>query len=107
MYQWNHIPRRQFYCNLCDHHAGVPSTMTATILKKVTPHVPVAAPAVRPSQQMQQALVQLNLAAAKLLASFLPTSSGTADQSDGQGWRERLQDYYIGVMEHGRVLPSR
>ena len=94
-------------CNLCDHHAGVPSTVTATILEKVTPHVPVAAPAVRPSQQMQQALVQLNLAAAKLLASFLPTSRGMPDQDGGEGWRDRLQDYYIGVMEHGRVLPSR
>lgn len=87
--------------------AGVPSSVSASILKKVTPHVPVAAPAVKPAQQMQQALVQLNLAAAKLLATFLPSSSSTPDQRVDEGWRERLQEYYIGIMEHGRVLPSR
>ena len=56
---------------------------------------------------MQQALVQLNLAAAKLLASFLPSSRGPSEQQEEEGWRERLQEYYIGIMQHGRVLPSR
>ena len=88
-------------------HTGVPASLNVNILKKVTPHVPVAAPAVKPSQQMQQVLVQLNLAAAELLASFLPTSRGPTDQQDEEGWRERLQEYYIGIMQHGRVLPSR
>ena len=69
--------------------------------------MPAAAPAVKPSQQMQQALVQLNLAAATLLGGFLPLTRGANDQDEEEGWRERLQEYYIGVMEHGKVLPSR
>lgn len=67
--------------------------------------MPVSAPAVKPSAQMQQALVNLNLAAAKLLSRFLPRHSG--EEAEEEGWRDRLLDYYIGIMEAGQVLPSR
>lgn len=67
--------------------------------------MPVSAPAVKPSQQMQQALVRLNLAAAKLLSRFLPTRLNTEEEE--AGWRVRLLDYYVGIMEEGQVLPSR
>lgn len=54
---------------------------------------------------MQQALVHLNLAAAKLLSSFLPTRLAHAEEQE-EGWRARLLDYYVGIMEAGQVLPS-
>lgn len=72
----------------------------------MTPHVPVSAPAVQPSQQMQQALVNLNLVAAKLLSHFLPTREDAAEEEE-EGWRGRLLDYYTGIMEAGQLLPSR
>lgn len=68
--------------------------------------MPVSAPAVKPSQQMQQALVNLNLAAAKLLSHFLPTPEDAADDEE-EGWRGRLLDYYTGIMEAGQLLPFR
>ena len=54
---------------------------------------------------MQQALVRLNLAAAKLLSRFLPTRLNTGEEE--AGWKVRLLDYYVGIMEEGQVLPSR
>lgn len=90
----------------CCVHAGHKSSSVDAILKKVTPHVPVLAPAVKPSQQMQQALVTLNLAAAKLLSHFLPTQDDPAEEEE-EGWRARLLDYYTGIMEAGQLLPSR
>lgn len=89
----------------CCIHAGHKSLSVAAILRKVTPHVPVSAPAVKPSQQMQQALVNLNLAAAKLLSHFL--SQDNAEEDEEEGWRARLLDYYTGIMEAGQLLPSR
>ena len=90
------------------------------VLAKVTPHLPASAPVVKPPANLQTALVQLNLAAAKLLASFLPVRQGSQqeeeqwgvshhsqEEEEEQGWRGRLLDYYIGVMEKGQVLPSR
>ena len=76
------------------------------MLRKVTPHVPVSPPAVKPSQQMQQALVNLNLAAAKLLSHFLPIQDNAVEEGE-EGWRSRLLDYYTGIMEAGQLLPSR
>ncbi len=87
-------------------NAGVSPALVDTIVKKITPHMPASAPAVKPSQVMQQGLVHLNLAAAKLLSSFLPTSLADAEEQ-GEGWRARLLDYYVGIMEAGQVLPSR
>ena len=75
------------------------------MLRKVMPHVPVSAPAVKPSQQMQQALVNLNLAAAKLLSHFL--SQDNAEEEEEEGWQAGLLDYYTGIMEAGQLLPSR
>lgn len=86
--------------------AGYNSSLVDAILKKVTPHVPVSAPAVKPSQQVQQALVNLNLAAAKLLSRFLPTQA-SAEGEEEEEWRGRLLDYYTKIMEAGQVLPSR
>ncbi len=87
-------------------HVGVASASIDTIVRKVTPHMPASTPAVKPSQQMQAALVQLNLAAAKLLSRFLPTRLGD-EEDEEEGWRVRLLDYYVGIMESGQVLPSR
>ncbi|KAL0042692.1 hypothetical protein WJX79_007939 [Trebouxia sp. C0005] len=84
---------------------GVSPALVDTIVKKITPHMPASAPAVKPSQVMQQALVHLNLAAAKLLSSFLPTRLAHAEEQE-EGWRARLLDYYVGIMEAGQVLPS-
>lgn len=86
--------------------AGYKAAYVDTILKKITPHVPVSAPAVKPSHQMQQALVSLNLSAAKLLSRLLPTQV-PAEEDEEEGWRARLLDYYTGIMEAGQVLPSR
>ena len=85
--------------------AGHKSSSVDAILRKVTPHVPVPAPAVKPSQQMQQALVNLNLAAAKLLSRLLPMQD--AEDEEEEGWRARLLDYYTGIMQAGQLLPSR
>lgn len=85
--------------------AGHKSSSVDAILRKVTPHVPVPAPAVKPSQQMQQALVNLNLAATKLLSRLLPMQD--AEDEDEEGWRARLLDYYTGIMQAGQLLPSR
>lgn len=85
---------------------GHKASSVNAILRKVTPHVPVSAPAVKPSRQMQQALVNLNLAAAKLLSHFLPTQDNAA-QEEEEGWRSRLLNYYTGIMEAGQLLPSR
>lgn len=68
--------------------------------------MPVRAPAVKPSQQMHQALVNLNLAAAKLLSRFLPMQAAAAGEEE-EGWRARLLDYYTGIMDAGLLLPSR
>ena len=87
-------------------HAGVSPALVDAILNKVTPHMPASAPAVKPTQAMQHALVQLNLAAAKLLSRFLPTRLGGAEEEE-QGWQVQLLDYYVGIMEAGQVLPSR
>jgi len=84
----------------------VPPALVDTIVKKITPHMPASAPAVKPSQVMQQGLVHLNLAAAKLLSRFLPTRLADAEEQE-EGWRTRLLDYYVGIMEAGQVLPSR
>ena len=86
--------------------AGYKSSLVDVILQKVTPHVPVSAPAVKPSHQMQQALVNLNLAAAKLLSRFLPAQA-SAEGEEEEEWRARLLDYYTGIMKAGQVLPSR
>ena len=67
--------------------------------------MPVRAPAVKPAQPMQQALVNLNLAAASLLSRFLPVPDAAAEEEEG--WRARLLDYYTGIMEAGLLLPSR
>lgn len=67
--------------------------------------MPVRAPAVKPSQQMQQALVNLNLAAANLLSRFLPMQNAAGEEEEA--WRARLLDYYTGIMEAGLLLPSR
>ncbi|DBA93897.1 TPA: hypothetical protein ACH3X3_013936 [Trebouxia sp. C0006] len=85
---------------------GVSPALVDTIVKKITPHMPASAPAVKPSQVMQQVLVHLNLAAAKLLSSFLPASLAHAEEQE-EGWRASLLDYYVGIMEAGHVLPSR
>jgi len=90
----------------CVLNVGVSPALVDTIVKKITPHMPASAPAVKPSQVMQQGLVHLNLAAAKLLSSFLPTSLADAEEQE-EGWRARLLDYYVGIMEAGQVLPSR
>jgi len=90
----------------CVLDAGVSPALVDTIVKKITPHMPASAPAVKPSQVMQQGLVHLNLAAAKLLSSFLPTNLADAEEQE-EGWRTRLLDYYVGIMEAGQVLPSR
>ena len=90
----------------CCIHAGHKSSSVDTILRKVTPHVPVSAPAVKPSQQMQQALINLNLTAAKLLSHFLSTQSDAAEEEE-EGWRGQLLDYYTGIMQAGQLLPSR
>lgn len=55
---------------------------------------------------MQQALVNLNLAAAKLLSHFLPMQEDAAEEEE-EGWQARLLDYYTGIMEAGQLLPSR
>ena len=86
--------------------AGVSQTLVQQILAKVTPHLPVTAPAVKPAAAMQAALVNLNLAAAKLLARFLPAGHAEQESEEERGWRQRLLEYYIGVMESGQVLPS-
>lgn len=79
--------------------------MVQAVLHKVGPHLPASAPAVKPPAAMQAALVQLNLAAAKLGARVLPLRQA-ADQDGEQGWRGRMLDYYIGIMAAGQVLPS-
>ncbi|KAL0040469.1 hypothetical protein WJX77_008083 [Trebouxia sp. C0004] len=85
---------------------GVPPALADNVVKKIMPHMPASAPAVKPSQVMQQGLVHLNLAAAKLLSRFLPTSLADVEGQE-EGWRARLLDYYVGIMEAGQVLPSR
>ena len=104
----NSIPYLSGVCTKtsCVLDAGVSPALVDTIVKKITPHMPASAPAVKPSQVMQQALVHLNLAAAKLLSSFLPASLAHAEEQE-EGWRASLLDYYVGIMEAGQVLPSR
>ena len=97
--------KRSDYQSQRELDAGYKPAIVDAILRKVTPHVPVPAPAVKPSQQMQQALVNLNLAAAKLLSRFLPSHALAGEEEEG--WRARLLDYYTGMMEAGQVLPSR
>lgn len=60
--------------------AGRPEGWAAALLRVCAPHVPAAAPAVRPPPALQAALVQLNMAAAALLARFLPTAAIGAEQ---------------------------
>lgn len=60
--------------------AGRPEGWAAALLRACAPFVPAAAPAVRPPPALQAALVQLNMAAAALLARFLPTAAMGAGQ---------------------------
>ena len=55
--------------------AGMPApAQQRQLLGQVTPHLPAPAPVAEPGPQLQAALTQLNLAWAKLLASFLPAA---------------------------------
>ena len=60
--------------------AGRREGWAAALLRACAPHVPAPAPAVRPPPGLQAALLQLNMAAAALLARFLPAAAAGAQQ---------------------------
>lgn len=101
--------------------AGDRGSLAASILKRVSPFFPVHRPAVRPPPVVSVQLVQLNVAAARLLAHFLPqvaTAAGggggpscaAAGGSSGSSWEQpwvgRLLDWFAGVMAEGGALPA-
>ncbi len=61
-------------------HAGRPEGWAAALLRACAPHVPASAPAVRPPPALQAALLALNMAAAALLARFLPAAAAGSHQ---------------------------
>ena len=101
--------------------AGSPhdkSSLAAALVKKVSPHFPVQRPPVKAATAVTDQLVLLNVAAAQLLARFLPGQvagaagaagpAGAAGAAAGweQPWVERLLDWFAGVMADGSALPA-
>lgn len=104
--------------------AGSPqdkSSLAAALLKKVPAHFPVQRPAVKAAAAVTEQLVLLNVAAAQLLARFLPSqaaapglvaaAAGAAGpRPSGGGWEqpwvERLLAWFAGVMADGSALPT-
>lgn len=89
--------------------AGSPAdraSLAATLLQKVPPHFPVQRPAVQVAAALADQLVLLNVAAAQLLARFLPGAAGAAGGAGEQPWVERLLDWFAGVMADGSALPA-
>ncbi|GAB4823624.1 hypothetical protein N2152v2_010670 [Parachlorella kessleri] len=94
--------------------AGSPhdkSSLAAALLKRVAPVFPVQHPATTPSPPLVEALVQVNVAAAHLLARFLPWQLGpaaltTPGASEG-GWAGRLLAWFEGTMrDEAGALPA-
>ncbi|PRW33261.1 Testis-expressed sequence 10 [Chlorella sorokiniana] len=88
-------------------------SLAAALVKKVSPHFPVQRPAVKAAAAVTDQLVLLNVAAAQLLARFLPgqaagAAAGAAGTAAGwdQPWVERLLDWFAGVMADGSALPA-
>lgn len=97
--------------------AGDPAdraSLAAALLKKVPPHFPMQRPVAQVSAALADQLVQLNVAAAQLLARFLPGAAGggAAGAAGGeaggreQPWVGRLLDWFAGVMADGAALPA-
>ncbi|KAL4439859.1 hypothetical protein ABPG75_002860 [Micractinium tetrahymenae] len=103
--------------------AGSPAeraSLAAALLKRVPPHFPMQRPAVQIPAPLAEQLVLLNVAAAQLLARFLPGAAGAAGTAGGmlgmmggepgssqeQPWVERLLDWFAGVMAEGSALPA-
>lgn len=77
------------------------------VAKKVAPHFPAVAPAVKPSAPVQELLIHYNLLCAHLMAKLsaaeqLAAPAAPVQTERGQGtkqrrpWRETLVQYYIG-----------
>ena len=93
------------------------ASLAASLVKKVSPHFPVQRPAVKAAAAVTDQLVLLNVAAAQLLARFLPSQAagtvgpaGPAGAAGATGWEqpwvERLLDWFAGVMADGSALPA-
>lgn len=90
------------------------ASLAAALVKAVSPHFPVRRPAVKASAPLTDQLVQLNVAAAQLLARFLPgpEEAQQAQRRDGsssgwqQPWVQRLLDWFAAVMAEGTALPA-
>ena len=80
---------------------AVRTSLSATLLAKVSPHFPATAPGGHLQSATAEALVSLNIAAAQLLCRFLPFS-GQAEA----GWAGRLLDWFAAVMHEGAALPA-
>ena len=100
--------------------AGGRAGLGAALVKRVAPHFPVRRPAVKAPPAVIDQLVLLNVAAAQLLAHFLPRGAAGADAggsggggggADGGGgwdqpWVARLLAWFAGVMATAAALPA-
>ncbi|KAL4853850.1 Testis-expressed protein 10 [Chlorella vulgaris] len=105
------------------------SSLAAAIIRKVAPHFPLYRPTAAVAPLLVDQLVQLNVAAAQLLARFLPSQQpaavGVLKMQPGAGiaagfaaavgelssgseepWVGRLLDWFAGVMADGAALPT-
>ena len=90
------------------------ASLAAALVKKVSPHFPVQRPAVKAAAAVTDQLVLLNVAAAQLLARFLPSQAAGPAGAVGvagaagwdQPWVERLLDWFAAVMADGSALPA-
>eukprot|EP00891_Asterochloris_glomerata_P008646 jgi/Astpho2/8646/Aster-x0817 len=89
-------------------HTGMPApAQQRQLLGQVTPHLPAPAPVAEPGPQLQAALTRLNLAWAKLLASFLPAACEGIPEAEHPRWIGRLLSFYQTILEDGGPLPGR
>lgn len=103
--------------------------MAAAIIRKVAPHFPQYRPTAAAAPLLVDQLVQLNVAAAQLLARFLPSqqpaavrglkvqpdagiaagfaaAAGELSGGSEEPWVGRLLDWFAGVMADGAALPT-
>ncbi len=103
--------------------------MAAAIIRKVAPHFPLYRPTAAVAPLLVDQLVQLNVAAAQLLARFLPSqqpaavgglkmqpgagitagfaaAAGELSSGSEEPWVGRLLDWFAGVMADGAAMPT-
>lgn len=83
-------------------------SVAETLSTKLPLFFPLGVPAVKPSREVAEALVGMNLEAARLLAACVPSLPQLAQPHSAKAfaWLHKLAGFYLGVIEGGTVLPA-